>query len=238
MATELASITEIFSSVQGEGLHVGERQIFVRFENCNIRCEYCDELGKPGSDWAIDSTVERIKELERNFGPHPFVSLTGGEPLLYVPFLKLLLPRLKEEGFQIYLETNGILHLALREVLKWLEVVAMDVKPPSVTKGKSFLLEHHAFLKMATEADGRKRETFVKMVCSKDIDEREFYTYCEMIASEGQNIPLVLQPMTLGREVREDPVLMARLEELQVGASRILKNVRIIPRIHKILNLR
>ena len=37
-----APIVEIFSSIQGEGLLVGRRQIFVRFAGCNLDCNYCD----------------------------------------------------------------------------------------------------------------------------------------------------------------------------------------------------
>ena len=35
-------IVEIFHSVQGEGYHSGTSSIFVRFGNCNLKCEWCD----------------------------------------------------------------------------------------------------------------------------------------------------------------------------------------------------
>ena len=43
------NIIEIFSSVQGEGRYVGCRQLFVRFEGCNINCQFCDTENAPGS---------------------------------------------------------------------------------------------------------------------------------------------------------------------------------------------
>ncbi|HEX7575638.1 MAG TPA: 7-carboxy-7-deazaguanine synthase QueE, partial [Candidatus Methanoperedens sp.] len=37
-----AYINEIFNSIQGEGPYAGTRQVFVRFEQCQLHCEYCD----------------------------------------------------------------------------------------------------------------------------------------------------------------------------------------------------
>jgi 7-carboxy-7-deazaguanine synthase len=35
-------ITEIFLSIQGEGLQSGLPTLFIRFSGCNLRCTYCD----------------------------------------------------------------------------------------------------------------------------------------------------------------------------------------------------
>ncbi len=233
MINQVAAISEIFSSLQGEGTHMGERHLFVRFETCNIHCEYCDELGKPGYDFDLDSAVESLKRLDKESGPHSYVSLTGGEPLLYVSFLKPLLPRLKQIGFRTYLETNGILWKALEQVMDWTDVVAMDVKPASVTKERSFLKEHEQFLKIAI-----KKEVFIKMVCSKEIDLSEFKELCEMIGRVDEDIPLILQPISGETEGHEDSELMRLLGELQTVGFGILKSVRILPRFHKILKIR
>ena len=261
MTNQVAAISEIFSSLQGEGTHLGERHLFLRFESCNIHCEYCDELGKPGYDFDLDSVVESLIKLDQELGSHPYVSLTGGEPLVYVSFLKPLLPRLKEIGFKIYLETNGILWKALEQVISLTDVVAMDVKPASVTQERSFLKQHEAFLKIALQ-----KETFIKMICSKEIDLDEFRELCCMIRevttrhcerseaipsteiasasigtlprNDGSGVPLILQPISGEIEGHEDSELMRLLGELQVIGLGILKDVRIVPRLHKILKIR
>ena len=233
MKTQTAALSEIFSSLQGEGTHLGERHIFVRFEACNIHCDYCDELGKPGFDFDLEEAAGAIRCLDQEAGPHSFVSFTGGEPLLYVSFLKPLMKKTREIGLGVYLETNGILWKALDEVIEWVEVVAMDLKPASVTGERSFLQEHQKFLRRAL-----KKETFIKIVCSKNIDTDEFVELCEMVRACDRTTPLILQPISGEIEGHEDRELMQLLDQLQRMALGLLQDVRVVPRLHKILNIR
>ena len=82
----MAKIKEIFSSIQGEGPLVGYKQLFIRFCGCNLNCNYCDtdfEL-----NFSKDFSAEEILEvINKNTDCHS-VSLTGGEPLLQVDFIK------------------------------------------------------------------------------------------------------------------------------------------------------
>ncbi len=213
---------------------MGERHIFLRFERCNIHCEYCDEIDKPGFEMELETVLSKIKTFEQEDGPHAFVSLTGGEPLVYSSFLKELCPALVREGFLLYLETNGILWKALKEILPWVRVIAMDLKPASVTKDKTFMDEHRRFLEIA-----KTKETFIKIVISKEIDIAEFRDLCELVRSVHPLAPVILQPIsTKEREGYEDPELMRLLEELRRIASGSLRDVRIVPRLHKILGIR
>ena len=241
-----ARISEIFSSLQGEGTHLGERQLFIRFEECHIHCEYCDELDKPARALSLDEVTEEVRRIDREEGPHSFVSLTGGEPLLYVAFLAPLLLRFKALGHCIYLETNGILWQALESVLGGCDVIAMDLKPASVTRERSFLKEHRRFLEIASA-----KEVFIKIVLSQEIDIREFQGLIELVRDVAPRTPVILQPMSTPRviaghplpfgeerEGHEDPELMRLLGELQRLASRSLPDVRVLPRLHRILKIR
>ena len=212
---------------------MGERHVFIRFEECNIHCEYCDELDKLGIALCLDQVMEQVRELEREEGPHTFVSLTGGEPLIYLPFIKPLMARLKAEGFRIYLETSGILWKALEDVVGGCDCIAMDMKPASVTKEKNFYGEHRLFLDIA-----KAKEVFIKIILSKEIELSEYEALIEIVAERAPNTPVILQPISTEVEGHEDPDLMRLLTELQRVAMRQIRDVRIIPRFHKILKIR
>lgn len=238
-SSQEARISEIFSSLQGEGTHLGERHLFIRFDECHIHCEYCDELDKPARAMKFEEVLKTILEIEKEEGPHAFVTLTGGEPLLYLNFLQPLLLRLKTEGFRTYLETNGILWQALEQVLGWCDVIAMDLKPASVTKERSFLEEHRRFLQSA-----RVREVFIKIILSKEIDLREFQDLIRLVQETAPKTPVILQPVSPPRvgegesEGHEDLELMQLLGELERMARRMIPEVRILPRLHRILKIR
>lgn len=233
-----ATISEIFSSIQGEGPHVGERHLFVRFKECNLECVYCDEREKKPEEMTVSKILSALRKMENEFGPHKFVSLTGGEPLVYHDFLRSLVPQLKREGFRVYLDTNGSLPETLNVILPLVDVVAMDMKPRSVTRDRGLLIEHDKFLKAATGHEVARPEVFVKMTVSETLDLDEFRQLCEVIRRRNVEIPLILQPAD-GKTVHVTQEELAHfLMELQHIALNFLKDVRVIARVHKILNLR
>ncbi|MBI3008449.1 MAG: 7-carboxy-7-deazaguanine synthase QueE, partial [Candidatus Omnitrophica bacterium] len=107
-------ISEIFSSIQGEGLYLGKRQIFVRFYGCNMRCAYCDTMPSRYEELSVGDVLNRINSCLKD---RVTVSFTGGEPVVHVVYLKLLLKELKTLGLKTYLETNGTLPGALNKVI-------------------------------------------------------------------------------------------------------------------------
>ena len=68
-------IVDIFSSIQGEGLYVGERHLFVRFKECNLKCINCDEVNSDARVMTIDDVIKNIQIIEKNNGHHSYVTL-------------------------------------------------------------------------------------------------------------------------------------------------------------------
>ena len=140
-------IKEIFSSIQGEGIYVGEKQIFVRFCKCNLKCNYCD------TDFKTEKAKEySTKELYKllNKIPVDTVSFTGGEPLSDVEFLIELLSKF-DLNKKIYLETNGTCYDELSKIIDYVDVVSMDIKLSSATKQVNRFLDNEKFLKIANK---------------------------------------------------------------------------------------
>jgi len=98
--------TEIFASVQGEGLRQGEPTIFVRLAGCNRRCGFCDtkKAWRGGREMPVEKIVDEVGRLRRGV-PAAWVCLTGGEPL--AQDVRSLVLRLHEEGLKVQIETNG-----------------------------------------------------------------------------------------------------------------------------------
>ncbi len=230
---EKTDLIEIFSSMQGEGLFLGVKQIFVRFAGCNLTCSFCDTPKKAVmKEMSAEEVLKKVKDLERTKGEHHSVSLTGGEPLLYADFLKEFLPKLKRSGFKIYLETNGTLPEELEKIIKYVDVVAMDFKLPSSTAMPALWEEHAKFLRIA-----RKKNVFVKAVVTDDTSEVDILKTMGLIKKVDRRILLVLQPVTT-KQGGISPVAGNRISGYLRLAGRDLENVRIIPQMHKVMGIR
>ncbi len=103
------NISEIFYSIQGEGLYLGHPSIFVRTSGCNLRCAWCDT---PYTSWDPERNEMEVGEVmdkicilsPKSFTPH--VVITGGEPYMQKE-LPELIHCLKEQGYPVTVETNG-----------------------------------------------------------------------------------------------------------------------------------
>lgn len=117
-------LVECFRSIQGEGILAGYVATFVRFMECNLRCEFCDTyLGV----YSLLTMKELISLIVKTAGKCPEIVFTGGEPLLQED-LPELASILVGKGFHLHLETNGTLPLGAMKGL--LRGVSMSPKVP------------------------------------------------------------------------------------------------------------
>ena len=223
-------ISEVFTSIQGEGIKVGQRQTFIRFLGCNLSCNYCDTpiSQKMKGALIIGNRVYQnpvTADLLFDFIDASEAAITGGEPLLQSEFLLQLCERLKTEKKSVYLETNGTLSNELKKVIKHVDWIALDFKIPTATGRPGLWHEHEKSLSTAAQ-----KKVFVKIIINENIVPRELDKVCSIIEKVSRDIPLVIQPAH-GKSI-------PNILEIQKKALTRLNDVRVIPQIHKFMKVR
>jgi 7-carboxy-7-deazaguanine synthase len=104
-------VNEIFLSVQGEGIHVGERTVFLRFYGCPLRCVWCDQpeaLAHTGVGRFETMSAEEVRDRLAGFPAVRRLCLTGGEPVIAAKASLLwLLEDRRAAGWWSSIETSG-----------------------------------------------------------------------------------------------------------------------------------
>jgi organic radical activating enzyme len=252
---QTANLVEIFSSVQGEGPHLGQSTLFVRFGECDLRCRWCDSphTWQPAKECRIElrrgsgeqrvvpnpvSIADALAACEAlDLTAHRFVSLTGGEPLLQPEAVLALARGLRGRGPRVFLETHGAAPEALERVIGQIDVVSMDWKlasdvrrasDPRQGRAEPFHEAHEAFLRIARRAP----EVVVKLVLTPASEDAEIDEAAARIAAVAPEATVVLQPVTPFGGVREAPSPQ-RLLAVFLRLSQRLSDVRLIPQTHK-----
>jgi 7-carboxy-7-deazaguanine synthase len=242
-----AFLTEMFSGIQGEGPHVGVRQIFVRFDGCDLRCWWCDTPGSLVRRGAGSfETAPGTREFEPRANPIPLddatrllarlrpdrhhsVSFTGGEPLLQPEGVRHLAEAIHGMNGVTYLETHGARIRELERVIDVIDVVSMDVKLPSSTGEQIDLRVHHEFLQVAA----RGAEAFAKIVVTPETLASEVLAAAKMVTQVSRGVPLILQPVTPFGRIKKSPSPEHMLD-LQARCLEVHPVTRVIPQTHKL----
>jgi len=117
-------ISEIFLSIQGEGIETGLPTIFIRLSGCNLKCSWCDTKENFNEkSMNIFQILKRCKEFKIKR-----VSITGGEPLVQKEECIELMKLLINNGFGIIIETNGSIDISN---IPKKTIISLDIKCPS-----------------------------------------------------------------------------------------------------------
>jgi len=200
-------VSEIFRSLQGEGVLIGTPTVFIRMIGCNLECSWCDtEYSREGGE---ELSIEQIMaELDEH--KTQFVCLTGGEPLMQKDIIKLL-DKLVDKCYHVTLETNGSLPL---EDVPCSEnmLISMDIKCPSSGMEDRMLMSNIELLSPADQ---------LKFIVA-DLDD---LMYAEDILKNHEVRSNVIFTPVGGMEL--EPVARFVL-------SRKL-NARVLPQLHKLI---
>ena len=98
---------------------------------CNFRCPYCYNVSLVmGGNYKEVEVSEIVDEIKRHKDFLDAVAITGGEPTLQLKGLMDLCKRLRDLNLSVKIDTNGSRPDALKELVKCLNFVSLDVKAP------------------------------------------------------------------------------------------------------------
>ena len=119
---------ESMGTYDGPGL-----RLVVFLQGCPFRCLYCANPDTISFDRGTPTEIEEIVKMAVNqkpfVGKRGGVTFSGGEPTAQAAQLIPLVKRLKEEGINVCLDTNGgIWNSAVEELLSLTDLVLLDCK--------------------------------------------------------------------------------------------------------------
>ncbi|WP_108670995.1 7-carboxy-7-deazaguanine synthase QueE [Peribacillus acanthi] len=227
-------VLEIFGpTVQGEGMVVGQKTMFVRTAGCDYSCSWCDSAftwDGSGKNDIKQMTAEQIWEELKSIGGNTFghVTISGGNPAL-LSNLSELIDLLHEQGIQVAIETQGS---RWQDWLLDIDDLTISPKPPSSSMKTDFEKLDEIFEKL--QIADRTKNVSLKVVV---FDDRDF-EYAKEVHQRYPNIPFFVQ---VGNEdlLEEDSTklmlqLIKKYEWLidKTMASEELVNVRVLPQLH------
>ena len=229
-----APIIEIFSSFQGEGLLIGQRQIFVRFAGCNLNCNYCDTNDSKSANSGKSMTPDEVANEIRNIltPDCKTISFTGGEPSLYPDFISEVS---KSFDLKIMLETNGTLPDNI-DLIEKLDMVSLDIKLPEHFDGdfdeEIFLNE----IKSLNLLMAKCINVYCKVVILPSTKIKSFKEVIKKLSdniSSKSNLQIIIQPSSPLSEWKDLNFKLFDFSEIVGQYFEVLT----IPQIHKILDI-
>jgi len=128
------NISEIFYSIQGEGVLAGVPSVFVRTSGCNLRCTWCDT---PYTSWQPDGKAMELDAVWEQVTRYScdYTVVTGGEPMIQ-PQVAELCAGLRERRQHITIETAGTCYRKVECDLMSISPKLSNSTPHAVEEGR------------------------------------------------------------------------------------------------------
>tara|TARA_R110002126_G_scaffold14054_1_gene59778 strand:+ start:107 stop:829 length:723 start_codon:yes stop_codon:yes gene_type:complete len=225
---EKLPVLEQFVSIQGEGKNLGTPYVFVRVGGCPLRCRFCDsEYTWTLKKDSIMSTeaVAKLALSQAEAHSIDWISVTGGEPLMYPEQMKMLMQHWWDKGgIKTHIETSGRFYDA--EVHNMCDLWSMDIKTPCTNEVNEKDLDHLRFMRSGDQ---------VKCLIEGDADLE--YARRVHILLDGR-CTMVLQPFNVNVDDTGTDKSLVLLEQYNwlvkkvLGAGMVWSNTIITPQVH------
>ncbi len=216
-SAERLRLSEVFDSLQGEGVSTGKPCRFVRLALCNLRCHYCDTKYTwdfEHHDYQAEVYERGVAEVAEQIAAAPsrHVVLTGGEPLLQQRALARVFERVPSDIF-VEVETNGTrvpLPALLRRIDQW------NVSPKLASAGDS---EAQRIVPAALSVLRETGRAYLKLVVKSEQDRLEAEVLRERFGFERARTLLMPEAATPRELTAESAKVAGWSQQLGVGFS-------------------
>ena len=231
-----ARVSEIFTSIEGEGIFVGKKTLFIRFSGCYLKCRWCDTKYALPLDSGTDYQIDEIKDLIiKELRPFTYkVNFTGGEPLLQTEAVIELADFIKKHtNLKTYMESSCFDSELFSKVLPYIDICKIEFKTDDskVVQDEEYdnlILNEIKCLELAVESN---KATYIKIVVTNSTNLESFknlvYNISEKI-KPSDILGLIIQP-SFGID---QPTVNKLLDTYDI-VQPMFPEVRIIPQLHK-----
>ncbi len=199
-------LSEIFSSIQGEGRNLGKPVVFIRTWGCNNGCTFCDSRFSWDSQESADNKIvfnaeNAIAGIFLTKGNVRHWVITGGEPLLQQEALIELINTFREtQGYlpTIDIETNGTI-VPLPELDTLVNMYSVSPKLSNAFSGSKSSTYSHRIKEEAMSYFSNNKKAEFKFVVGSEADVSEILELQKRFSIPKDKISL----MPLGKTQKE-----------------------------------
>jgi 7-carboxy-7-deazaguanine synthase len=239
-ASARVKLSEIFTSIEGEGILFGTKTMFVRLAGCPLKCHWCDTPYALPLDSGSNYSIDEAKELiSKNLHPNTYkVNFTGGEPLMQYEAVIELSKFVREKGLRTYLESACYDPARFAKVLPYIDLVKAEFK----LKDSKVVDEKHYGSLLRSELDCLKlavssgKTTYIKVVVTNSSSLKEFKELVHEVfrmVKPAEIAGFIIQP-----SYKIDEPTLDVLFGFYDAVYPLYDQVRVVPQMHKIIGVR
>jgi 7-carboxy-7-deazaguanine synthase len=239
-STITTKLSEIFTSIEGEGILFGTKTMFVRLAGCPFNCYWCDTPYALPMDSGIEYSIDEVKEIiSNNLQPNTYkINFTGGEPLVQYEAVIELAKFVRQKGLRVYLESSCYDAGRFAKVLPYIDICKVEIKlrDSKIVNEKQYsnlLKNEQECLRQAIKSC---KTTYIKVVVTNSSNLEEFKAIVAKvfkIAKPSELAGFIIQP-----SYRIDEPTLDVLFGFYDTVYPMYDQVRVVPQLHKVIGAR